>query len=100
MARLRAVVELVVAAAAAVGCAVSWSAVRSTVAVAPVVAGQPVTTSVVYDPPLLLLTLLLATAAGMLAVVGAARLRRASRRSAARLKRFQDANQASSPGSC
>ncbi|MDT5304366.1 MAG: hypothetical protein QOE48_29 [Mycobacterium sp.] len=80
MARLRAVVELGVAAAAAVGCAVSWSAVRSTVAVAPVVAGQPVTTSVVYDPPLLLLTLLLATVAGMLAVVGTARLRRAAQR--------------------
>ncbi|MDT5203331.1 MAG: hypothetical protein QOE52_5627 [Mycobacterium sp.] len=96
MARFRAVVELVVAAAAAVGCAVSWSAVRSTVAVAPVIAGQPVTTSVVYDPPLLLLTLLLATAAGMLAVVGTARLRRAARR----ISVFQDASQASSPGSC
>ncbi|MGA7130843.1 MAG: hypothetical protein WBZ15_00550 [Mycobacterium sp.] len=96
MARFRAVVELAVAAAAAVGCAVSWSAVRSTVAVAPVIAGQPVTTSVVYDPPLLLLTLLLATAAGMLAVVGTARLRRAARRIAV----FQDASQASSPGSC
>jgi hypothetical protein len=79
MARLRAVVELVVACTAAVGCAISWLGVRSTVAVAPVIAGQPVTTSVVYDPPLLLLTLLLATAAGMLAVVGTARLRRAGR---------------------
>ena len=48
-------------------------------AVAPIATGQPVTTSVAYDPSLLLLTLLLATAAGMLAVVGAARLRRASR---------------------
>ena len=76
MARLRAVVELVFACAVAVGVAISWSAVRSTVAVAPVAAGQPVTTSVVYDPPLLLLTLLLATAAGMLLVVGVARLRR------------------------
>ena len=61
------------------GCAFSWSAVRSTVAVAPVAKGQPVTTSVVYDPSLLLLTLLLATAAGMLAVVGIARLRRVAR---------------------
>jgi NO-binding membrane sensor protein with MHYT domain len=99
MARFHAVIELALACAAVVGCAISWSAVRSTVT-----AGQPVTTSVAYDPPLLLLTLLLATAAGMLAVVGAARLRRASRRSAVanslRLKRFQDANQASSPGSC
>lgn len=80
MARLRAVIELVIACVAAVGCAISWSAVRSTVAVAPVAAGQPVTTSVAYDPPLLLVTLLLATAAGMLAVVGVARLRRAGRR--------------------
>jgi hypothetical protein len=80
MARLRGVIELVVACAAAVGCAISWSAVRSTVAVAPVTAGQPVTTSVAYDPSLLLLTLLLATAAGMLAVVGVARLRRVGRR--------------------
>jgi NO-binding membrane sensor protein with MHYT domain len=79
MARFQAFIALVLACAAAVGCAVSWSAARSTVVVAPVVAGQPVTTSVVYDPQLLLLTLLLATAAGMLAVVGVARLRRAGR---------------------
>ena len=80
MARLHAVVELVVAFAAAVGCAISWSGVRSTVAVAPVISGQPVTTSVVYHPPLLLFTLLLATAAGVLTVVGTARLRRVGRR--------------------
>ena len=79
MARFQAFITLALACAAVVGCAVSWSAVRSTVAVAPVVDGQPVTTSVVYDPQLLLLTLLLATAAGMLAVVGVARLRRAGR---------------------
>jgi hypothetical protein len=79
MARFRAFVELVLAAAAVLGCATSWSAVRSTVQVAPVAEGQPVTTSVVYDPQLLLLTLLLATAAGILAVVGVARLRRAGR---------------------
>ncbi len=78
MARFRAFLELALACAAVVGCAISWSEVRSTVAVAPVADGQPVTTSVVYDPPLLLLTLLLATAAGMLAVVGVARLRRAA----------------------
>jgi hypothetical protein len=77
IARFRAVVELALACLAAVGCAISWSAVRSTVVVAPVADGQPVTTSVVYDPQLLLLTLLLATAAGMLAVVGVARLWRA-----------------------
>jgi hypothetical protein len=79
MARFPAFVELALACAAAAGCAVSWSAVRSTVTVAPVVDGQPVTTSVVYDPQLLLLTLLLATAAGMLAVLGVARLWRAGR---------------------
>lgn len=80
MARFRAVVELLLACAAVAGCAITWSMVRSTVTVAPVAKGQPVTTSVVYDPSLLLLTLLLATAAGMLAVVGTARLRRAGRR--------------------
>ena len=79
MARFQAFIVLALACAAVVGCAVSWSAVRSTVTVAPVVDGQPVTRSVVYDPQLLLLTLLLATAAGMLAVVGVARLRRARR---------------------
>ena len=79
IARFRGIVELALACAAVAGCAISWSGVRSTVAVAPVAKGQPVTTSVVYDPSLLLLTLLLATAAGILAVVGAARLRRAGR---------------------
>jgi hypothetical protein len=79
MARFRAVVELLLACAAAVGCAVSWSAVRSTVAVAPVLKDQPVTMSVVYDPSMLLVTLLLAALAGMLAVVGIAGLRRAAR---------------------
>jgi hypothetical protein len=79
MARFRAFIELALAFAAVLSCAVSWSGVRSTVAVAPVANGQPVTTSVVYDPQLLLLTLLLATVAGMLMVVGAARLRRAGR---------------------
>ncbi|MGH3523513.1 MAG: hypothetical protein ACRDU4_11980 [Mycobacterium sp.] len=92
MARLWAVVELGLACAAVLGCAITWSGVRTTVAVAPVADDQPVTTSVVYDPPLLLLTLLLAAVAGMLAVVGAARLRRGSG--------AQVANQASSPGSC
>jgi hypothetical protein len=79
MVLFRGVVELVLAGAAIVGCAFSWSAVRSTVEVAPVAKGQPVTTAVVYDPSLLLLTLLLATAAGMLLVVGIAGLRRVAR---------------------
>lgn len=80
MTRIRAVVELLLAVAAFAGCAFSWLSVRHTITVAPVAKGQPVTTSVVYDPSLLLLTLLLATAAGMFAVVGTARLRRSGRR--------------------
>jgi hypothetical protein len=83
MGRFRAVVELLLACAAAVGCAASWSAVRSTVVVAPVLNDEPVTVSVVYDPSMLLVTLLLAALAGMLAVVGVARLRRADRAPAA-----------------
>ena len=79
MARFRAVVELLLACAAAVGCAAAWSAVRSTVAVAPIVKDKPATVSVVYDPSMLLLTLLLAAVAGMLLVIGIARLRRAGR---------------------
>jgi len=78
----RAVVELALACAAVLGCATAWSQVRSTVSVAPVLDGQPVTTSVVYNPPLLLLTLLLASVAGVLAVVGFANLRRARNTSA------------------
>lgn len=73
-ARIHAAVEIAAAVAAAVGCALSWLQVRSTVAVAPIIDGQPDTTSVVYHPPMLLLTLLLATVAGALTVVGAARV--------------------------
>ena len=77
MARFRAFIELALACVAVIGCAISWSEVRSTVAVAPVAHGQPVTMSVVYDPQQLLLTMLLTMVAGVLAVVGMARLRRA-----------------------
>ena len=77
IARLRAVVELALACAALVATGLSWTHTRSTVAVAPVADGQPVTTSLIYHPQQLVLTLLLATIAGVLAVVGAARLRRA-----------------------
>jgi len=73
---MRARIELVVAVIAAVGCVLSWLAARSTVAVAPVLDGEPQTTSVVYSPPLLVLSLFLATVAGVLVVVGIARLRR------------------------
>jgi len=77
---IRAIAELILAGAAAVGCAVSWLNVRYLVLVAPVIDGEPATASVTYHPRMLLLVLLLATAAGVLAVVGAARLRRARRR--------------------
>jgi len=76
IARYRALAELALACAALVGAAVSWLHARSTVGVAPVADGQPVTMSVVYDPQQLLLTMLLAMVAGVLAVVGMARLRR------------------------
>jgi len=77
IARYRALVELGLAGAALVGAGVSWSHTRRTMAIAPIADGQPFTTSVVYDPQLLLLTLVLVTVAGVLAVAGAARLRRA-----------------------
>lgn len=77
---IRAVAELILAGAAAYGCAVSWSHVRYQVLVAPVIDGEPETSSVAYHPPLLMLTLVLATVAGVLAVVGTARIRHRDRR--------------------
>ncbi len=76
---MRAMVELLLAVVAAVGCVLSWLGAGSTVVVAPVLDGEPKTTSVVYSPPLLVLSLLLATVAGVLAVVAIARLRRGQR---------------------
>jgi hypothetical protein len=75
--RYRALIELGLAFAALAGTGVSWSHARHTVGVAPIADGQPVTTSLVYEPQQLLLTMLLATLAGVLVLVGAARLRRA-----------------------
>jgi len=72
-----AVIELVLALAAAIGGVLSWLAARSTVEVPPIIEGEPLTTSLVYSPPLLTLSLLLATVAGVLAVLGVARWRRA-----------------------
>jgi hypothetical protein len=74
---MRARIELVLAVVAAAGCVLSWMVARSTVQVAPVLDGQPMTTSVVYSPPLLVASLFLGTVAGVLAVLGVARLRRA-----------------------
>jgi hypothetical protein len=74
--RRRAVLLLLLA-----GCAVAgavWSAlkVRTVVDVAPIVDGQPATTSLAYDPPMLVLTLLLTTVAAVLVIVAVARWRR------------------------
>jgi NO-binding membrane sensor protein with MHYT domain len=80
MGRLRALVELALAAAALLGAGVCWLHARQPRGVAPVAEGQPATTSLVYDPQLLLLTMLLAIIAGVLAVVGVARLRRSRAR--------------------
>jgi hypothetical protein len=76
---MRAGVELVLAVVAAAGCVLSWLAASSTVVVAPVLEGEPPTTSVEYSPPLLVLSLLLATVAGVLVVLGVARLRRGAK---------------------
>lgn len=72
----RAVIELLLALVAAVGCVLSWLASISTVDVPPIIDNEPWTTSLVYSPPLLALSLLLATVAGVLAVLGVAGLRR------------------------
>ncbi|MDY6870222.1 MAG: hypothetical protein SV966_06620 [Actinomycetota bacterium] len=75
-ARSRALVELVSAAAAAVGCVLSWAAAGRPATAAPVMPGEPETVVTVYSAPLLVVALLLATVAGVLLVVGVARLRR------------------------
>jgi hypothetical protein len=75
----RAVVELVLAIAAAVGCVLSWTSAESTARVAPVIPGEPETTGVLYSAPMLMLALLLATVAGVLTVLAVARLRRGRR---------------------
>ncbi len=72
----RAVIELVLAVAALVGCVLSWLASSEVAQVAPILDGESATTSVVYYPPLVVLALVLATVAGVLAVLGIARLRR------------------------
>lgn len=78
---VRALVELLVAAAALVGAVLSWLAAASTIVVPPVLEGEPQTTSVQYDAPLIGLSLLLTAVAGVLTVLAVARIRR--RRTAA-----------------
>lgn len=75
-ARARALLELVLAVAAAVGCAASWAAASRPATAAPVAQGEAEIAVTVYSAPLLVLALLLATLAGVLLVVGVARLRR------------------------
>lgn len=77
---MRPVVQLVLAALAAVGAVLCWLQVRSWVDVPPITDGQPATVSVVYDPPLMVLSWFLATTAGVLAVLGASGLNRRRRR--------------------
>lgn len=76
MSRRTAILEVVLAVVAAAGAVWSWFAAQSVVDVAPILSGEPPTTSVIYSPPMLVLMLLLATVAGVLAVDGIARLRR------------------------
>ncbi|KUH81946.1 hypothetical protein [Mycobacterium sp. IS-1556] len=73
---VRATLVLMLALAAAVGSVLSWLTATTTVAVAPVLEGEPPTTSVEYNAPLLGLALALATVAGVLAVLAVARFRR------------------------
>ena len=74
--RRRAVLGLLIAVLAAVGCVSSWLAAGREVVVAPVLDGEPSTMSTVYYAPLLTLSMLLAAAAGVLAVVSVTALRR------------------------
>ncbi|MGV0793892.1 hypothetical protein [Mycolicibacterium sp. XJ1819] len=74
--RGRAIIALTLALAAAVGAVLCWLAASTTVAVPPILDGEPWTESVMYSAPRVVLSLLLATAAGVLAVLGVARLRR------------------------
>jgi hypothetical protein len=81
--RSHAIIELVLAFAAAVGCVASGLNATSTVVVPPLEDGDPATTSVAYYPPLLVLALIPGTLAGVLLVVGIARLRRYPRAASA-----------------
>ena len=73
--RRRAVLELLLAVAAAVGCVLSWLHAQSTVTIPPVADGEPSTTSVVYYPPLLAAAFVLGTLAAVLLVIAVGRWR-------------------------
>ncbi|KAA0101908.1 hypothetical protein CIW49_00620 [Mycolicibacterium sp. P1-18] len=72
----RAVLELVLAALAALGCVLSFLAARSSAVAAPIIASEPSMPTVTYDPSLIVLAMLLLTVAAVLAVLGVVRLRR------------------------
>jgi hypothetical protein len=74
--RRRAVLQLVLACCAVAGAVWSAQKVRTVVDVAPIIDGQPATTSLAYDPPMLVLTLLLTTVAAVFVIVAVARWRR------------------------
>jgi hypothetical protein len=75
----RAAVELVLACLAAAGAVWSGLNVAAVVDVAPIMDGQPATTSVEYNPPVLVLTLLLVTVATVLVIVAVTGWRRSLR---------------------
>ncbi len=74
--RWPAVIGLLLAGLAGIGCVLSWLAASTEVVVAPVLEGEPSTVSVQYYAPLLTLSLMLATVVGVLIVVAVAHLRR------------------------
>lgn len=71
-----AVVQLVVAALAAVGGVLSWLSAASTEVVAPLLAGEPERMSTVYSPGFIALALVCATVAGVALVLAIPRWRR------------------------
>jgi len=74
----RAWIALTLAVVAFLGAGACWVDAAHTVRVAPVAEGQPVTSTLVYDPQLLLLAMLLLAAGGVLAAVGSSANRGAS----------------------
>ncbi|GAB7066415.1 hypothetical protein H7J06_04375 [Mycobacterium hodleri] len=74
--KARAVLELVLAALAGLGCVLSWLAAPSSAVAAPIIASEPSMPTVTYDPSLIVLATLLLTVAAVFAVLGIARLRR------------------------
>ena len=69
------ILELVLAGAAAMGCALSWVAARSTEVAPPILPGEPTRSSFVYDPSMIGMAVVLAMVAGLLLVAGVSRLR-------------------------